>query len=88
MTIFIGIDWSETHHDICILQENGSRLSAFQVEHTPKGFAKLEQQIEKLGLPAEENLVALETSHNLLRVCNPYLVIMLPEAKSQNLWQS
>jgi transposase len=66
MTIFIGIDWSETHHDICILQENGSRLSAFQVEHTPDGFATLEQQIEKLGLPAEENLVALETAHNLL----------------------
>lgn len=66
MTIYIGIDWSETHHDVCILQENGSRLSAFQIEHSPDGFAQLAQEIEKLGLPAEENLVALETAHNLL----------------------
>jgi hypothetical protein len=63
MSVFIGIDWSEAHHDVCILQANGSQLAAFRVPHTADGFATLAQQIDKLGLPPEENLVAVETAH-------------------------
>lgn len=66
MSVFIGIDWSEAHHDVCILQANGSQLAAFRVPHTADGFATLAQQIDKLGLPPEENLVAVETAHHLL----------------------
>lgn len=66
MTIFIGVDWSDTHHDVCILQENGSRLAAFRIGHDPKGFATLVREIEKLSLPKRETPVAIETAHNLL----------------------
>ncbi len=67
MTIYIGIDWSgNASLRLHPARDPGSRLSAFQIEHSPDGFAQLAQEIEKLGLPAEENLVALETAHNLL----------------------
>jgi hypothetical protein len=35
-----------------------------------------------------DSIVIVSGGLDSVRVCNPYLVTMLPEAKSQNLWQS
>lgn len=66
MNPLIGIDWSQDHHNVCILNEAGASIVRFQFSHCPDGFAKLEQQIDKLGVPSTNCLVALETAHNLL----------------------
>ena len=50
MQILIGIDWSENHHCVCIMNTAGAQLSLFEIAHTPKGFARLEAEVEKLGL--------------------------------------
>lgn len=66
MEILIGIDWSEDHHHICIMNTAGAQLFLFKIAHTPKGFARLEAEMEKLGVAPSSCLVALETAHNLL----------------------
>lgn len=66
MHILIGIDWSQEHHNVCIMNEDGAAIVRFEIKHTPAGFAKLEDQINKLNLPAASCWVALETAHNLL----------------------
>jgi hypothetical protein len=29
--IFVGIDWSEHHHDVCVLDERGTQLPKVRV---------------------------------------------------------
>jgi hypothetical protein len=36
MTIFVGIDWAEDHHDLCVLDEQGRPLAARRI---PEGVA-------------------------------------------------
>ncbi|MBV7339799.1 IS110 family transposase [Chloroflexi bacterium TSY] len=42
MQIFIGIDWSETKHDVMITDENGRRINYMTIEHSVDGFKQLE----------------------------------------------
>jgi len=66
MNILIGIDWSQNHHNACIMNQAGAPVVRFKISHSPEGFTKLEEQINKLQLPPANCLVALETAHNLL----------------------
>jgi transposase len=66
MNILIGIDWSQHHHNVCIMNEAGAPVVRFKLSHAPEGFAKLEERINKLQLPPANCLIALETAHNLL----------------------
>ncbi len=66
MPVYIGIDWSQTKHDVCILNEAGAPLARLIVAHSPEGFQKLDAQRQPLGLAASECLVGIETAHNLL----------------------
>ena len=66
MKLLIGIDWSQDHHDVCIMNEAGAIIVRFEISHSPEGFAKLEKNIDKLDVPPANCLVALETAYNLL----------------------
>ena len=66
MILLIGIDWSQDHHDVCIMNEAGAVIIRFEISHSPEGFAKLEKNINKLDVPPANCLVALETANNLL----------------------
>jgi transposase len=66
MKSYIGIDWSEKHHNVCILNEAGASLSRFQVPHTQAGFQRLEQQLAQVNEDAADCMVAIETSRNTL----------------------
>jgi transposase len=66
MNIFVGIDWSQEHHNVCIMNGSGASIVRFEIVHSPKGFAELEEKINKLDVPPSNCLVALETAHNLL----------------------
>jgi transposase len=66
MPVYIGIDWSQTKHDICIMNEAGAPIARQIVAHSPAGFQKLEAQRQQLGLAASECLVGIETAHTLL----------------------
>ena len=57
MRVCIGIDWSETKHDICYLHENGEVLRTLQVQHTLTGFMELDKARRELGVTAQESVV-------------------------------
>lgn len=63
---YFGIDWSEDHHNLCIMNQAAARVSEIEFEHTPQGFEQVEVERRKLGLPARECTVAIETTYNLL----------------------
>jgi transposase len=78
---FFGIDWSEDHHDLCIMNEAGARVSESQFEHTPQGFEQIEAERHKLGASAHDCMVAIETSYNLLAdflLDRGYVVYIVP----------
>ncbi len=66
MSVYIGIDWSQTKHDVCFLNEAGAPIARQILAHSPEGFQKLDAHRQRLGLAASECLVGIETAHNLM----------------------
>lgn len=64
--IFIGIDWSQTKHDIGYMDDSGRRAFHQVIAHSQIGFQKFHEQCEKLGLEQDECQIGIETSYNLL----------------------
>lgn len=66
MEILIGIDWSQDHHHVCIMNPDGAQVALFQILHTAAGFDQLEAEVKKLDVSPSSCLVGLETAHNLI----------------------
>jgi transposase len=66
MSVYLGIDWSQTHHDACWLTERGQVLNRLTVPHTVAGLAHLDAVCQQLGVSRAECRVGLETAHTLL----------------------
>jgi transposase len=66
MRVYLGIDWSEKKHDICMMNEAGAVLQKLQIGHSLAGLSQLEEAIQGLGLSKEEVVLGLETAHTLL----------------------
>jgi transposase len=60
---FAGIDWGEAHHQLCVIDPDGTRHSQLRVAHNVAGLADLDAELVRFGprLP-----VALERSEGLL----------------------
>lgn len=39
MTIFVGIDWAEEHHDVCVLDGEGAVLASRRIQDGLGGVA-------------------------------------------------
>ena len=46
---FVGIDWSDAKHDICVLNASGEIVREFQIENTAAGFDILRKRFHRLG---------------------------------------
>lgn len=66
MKSYIGIDWSEKHHNVCILNKAGACLNSFQIPHTLAGFQRLEEVLAQVNSDITSCLIAIETDHNAL----------------------
>jgi transposase len=66
MKLYIGIDWSQSKHDICFVNTKGAIQSQLVIPHSQTGFWEFEKRRKRLGIPAEDCLVGLETSHSIL----------------------
>jgi transposase len=76
-----GIDWSEDHHNLCIRNDKGAIVSQIEFKHTLEGFQRFDDERRKLGVPAGECLVAIETAYNLLvdfLLDRGYVVYLVP----------
>lgn len=66
MKNYIGIDWSEKHHNVCILNKAGACLNRFQISHTLDGFQRLEELLARANSDVSACMIAIETDHNSL----------------------
>ena len=67
--IFVGVDWAEVHHDVCILDEGGDVLARKRIPDALAGVQQLHAMIaEHLGEEndAESVVVGIETERGLL----------------------
>jgi transposase len=66
MPVYLGIDWSQSKHDLCFVNASGVAVARATIPHSPDGLLQLDRLREQLGVTADECWVGLETSHHLL----------------------
>jgi transposase len=64
--IFVGIDWSEHHHDVCVLDERGTQLAVVRVPDGLPAVVKLHETIADHAEEPEEVIVGIEIDRGLL----------------------
>jgi transposase len=70
MTVFCGIDWSEDHHDVAVVDTNGQLVAKQRVSDDAVGFGQLLGLLAEAGdRPQEPIPVAIETARGLLVAC-------------------
>ena len=67
MKVFCGIDWSERHHDVALVDQDGTLIAKRRIGESVADFAELLTLLAEAGDSAEEPIpVAIETSRGLL----------------------
>ena len=66
MKLYIGIDWSQSKHDVCFVNAKGAIQTKIVIPHSQSGFWQFDHPRRQLGLSAEACLVGLETAHSIL----------------------
>lgn len=67
MKLFCGIDWAEAHHDIAIVDGDGTLIAKRRITDDPDGFAQLIELLAEAGdCPDSQIPVAIETPRGLL----------------------
>ncbi|MEW2266261.1 IS110 family transposase [Streptomyces sp. NPDC047853] len=65
--IFCGIDWAEGHHDIALVDQDGSQVAKLRISDDSAGFHALIELLTRHGDSAEDPIpVAIETPRGLL----------------------
>lgn len=66
MTIFVGIDWAEQHHDVCLLDREGALLASRRIPDGLEGVALLHALLADHAMAPQEVIVGIETDRGLL----------------------
>ncbi|WP_307680679.1 IS110 family transposase [Streptomyces sp. V4I2] len=70
MTITCGIDWTEDHHDVALVDETGKLVAKQRIKDDADGFRQLLSLLAEAGDCAEDPIpVAVETARGLLFAC-------------------
>jgi transposase len=64
--IFVGIDWAEAHHDVCVLDHEGEVLATQRVPEGLEGVARLHALLGEHAEEPTEVVVGIETDRGLL----------------------
>lgn len=64
--IFVGLDWSEGHHDVDVRDDGGQQLASRRVDHGVEGMAELHALIGLHVDDPTEVAVGIETDRGLL----------------------
>jgi transposase len=64
--IFVGIDWAETHHDVCVLDEEGRVLGRSRVPDDIEGLGRLHAIVGEHAEDPSDVVVGLEIDRGLL----------------------
>ena len=66
MEIFVGIDWAEAHHDICVLDESGAILAKRRVGEGLEGVGQLHALLADHAAEPNQVVIGIETDRGLL----------------------
>jgi len=66
LLVFVGIDWSEKHHDICVVDREGEILAKGRVAEGVEGIARLHELVAEHAEEPEDAIVGIETDRGLL----------------------
>jgi len=67
MAVYCGIDWAEGHHDIALVDSDGTLVGKRRIEESVEGVAELAAMLAAAGDSAEAPIpVAIETPRGLL----------------------
>jgi transposase len=70
LRVFCGIDWAEDHHDVALVDADGTLIARRRISDDTAGFAALLQLLTDAGdSPGEPIPVAIETGRGLLVAC-------------------
>ena len=64
--IFVGVDWAEAHHDICVLDEEGQVLGKRRITEGVSGLADLHSLVADHAEEPDDVIVGIETDRGLL----------------------
>lgn len=72
MALFVGIDWAEDHHDVCVIDPDGQVRAKGRVSNDLSGIAKVHELIASAAPEEDESdeppavMVGIETDRGLL----------------------
>jgi len=66
MEVFLGLDWAEDHHDLCLLDPSGAVLATRRIPDGLEGVAMLHALVADHVEAPGEIIVGIETDHGLL----------------------
>jgi transposase len=70
VSLFCGIDWSERHHDVAVIDEAGKLVAKRRITEDPDGLRQLLDLLAEAGDTVQQPIpVAIETSRGLLVNC-------------------
>ena len=64
--IFVGVDWAEAHHDICVLDEAGEVLARKRIPDTLLGVRALHEMLGEHAEEPSEVIVGIEKDRGLI----------------------
>ena len=63
--IFVDNDWAEGHHDVCLMDEGGTRLGYARLPEGLDGVARLHEMVAEHTSDAEKVVVGIEADRGL-----------------------
>src|SRR4249919_26700 len=66
MVIFVGIDWAEAHHEVCILDQEGRVLAKGRIPDRIEGVGRLHEMVATHAEEPSEAAIGIEIDRGLL----------------------
>ena len=63
--VFVGHDWAEAHHDVCVIDGEGHRLAGARLVEGVEGVARFHELVAVHADDPGEVVVATETDRGL-----------------------
>ena len=64
--IFVGVDWAEDHHDVCVMAEDGQVLGRRRVPDSVTGIGELHDLVAEHAEDEEPVIVGIEIDRGLI----------------------
>ncbi len=65
MTVFVGDDWAEAHHDVHLMNDAGDRLAARRLDEGLAGIAAFHELVAAHANDPSEVIIGIETERGM-----------------------